>query len=117
MNYTKLSKLLAVGWTIIILIGCTLPGPDVPQVMSASDKLMHVVIFVPFSLLWRLSGRSLGWTLLAGLGYGVLIEVIQGVFPGLHRSADVADAVADFAGTIVGTALAWGFGRALKLKL
>ncbi len=88
-----------------------------PPVLSWNDKLMHVAIFVPFSLLWRLSGRSLGWTLLAGLGYGILIEVIQGLFPGLHRSADVEDAVADFVGTVVGLALAWGLGRALNWKL
>lgn len=117
MNYTALSKVLAVGWTLTILIGCTLPGPDVPPVMSLNDKLMHVAIFVPFSLFWRLSGWGLGRTILAGLGYGILIEVVQGMFPGLHRSADVEDAVADFIGTLAGVALAWGVGRTLKLKL
>ncbi len=111
----NLSRVLAIVWTIIILIGCTLPAPDVPPVMSMHDKFMHVVIFVPFSLLWRLSGRSLGWAIVAGLMYGIVIEVVQGLFPGLHRNADLEDVVADFMGTLIGVGLAWAAERVLKV--
>lgn len=109
MNVVKLSRIAAIVWTIIILIGCTTPGPNVPVGMTLHDKVMHVIIFVPFAFLWRLSGRGMVWVLLAGLGYGILIEVIQGVLP-IHRSADVEDALADFVGTVVGA----GLGRAVQ---
>lgn len=114
INLEKLSRILAIIWTIIILIGCTVPGPDVPPMMTLNDKLMHIAIFMPFSLLWYVSGRGAVWVLLAGLGYGILIEVIQGILP-IHRSADVQDAVADFIGTLVGLGLGWALQRIIKL--
>lgn len=114
VNYPQLSRGAAVIWMLVILIGCTLPGPNVPTSLTLNDKLMHVAIFIPFGLLWTLAGLRPGWAVLAGLLFGVTIEIMQAVLP-IHRSGDVEDAVADFAGVLIGVGLALGVQRVLKL--
>jgi VanZ family protein len=115
MNYSFLRYGAAILWTIIILIGCTIPGPKIEPVVTLNDKFMHIAIFVGFAVLWVLAGRRPVWVLVAGLLYGILIEVIQGVLP-INRSADVDDAVADFIGTLLGVGLALGLQKIIKLK-
>ncbi|MFD2571646.1 VanZ family protein [Spirosoma soli] len=114
MNYSTLRYGAAITWTIIMLIGCTIPGPDVPPVMTLNDKFMHIGIFVPFAALWIIAGRRPMWVIIAGLLYGILIEVIQGVLP-IHRSADVKDAIADFIGTLLGVGVGLGLGKVFKI--
>ncbi len=113
MNYKNLRFSAAVIWTIIMLIGCLLPGPDVPPVITMNDKFTHVGIFILFAVLWSLSGRRPVWVILAGLFFGILIEVLQGALP-IHRSADVQDAIADLIGTLIGAGLAVGMQRFIK---
>lgn len=114
MNNILMRRGLAIAWTIIILIGCTWPGSGVPHEMSTNDKLMHVVIFVPFSALWMLAGRGLlgrpAWVLLAGVLYGALIEIIQASLP-IGRNGDVQDVIADSVGVIIGIGLAMVWQR------
>lgn len=115
MNTTNLKKLLliaAIGWTIIMFIGCSWPGESVPESLSNSDKLTHIGIFAAFGFLWRLTGQSTAKVLLAGILYGVLIEIWQGIMP-INRSCDLADAVADAAGVCIGLLLALPLGRYL----
>ncbi len=96
-----------------MMIGCTIPGPKIEPVITLNDKFMHIVIFMPFAVLWIFAGRRPLWVIIAGLLYGILIEVIQGVLP-INRSADVVDAVADFAGTLIGVGLALGLQKIIK---
>jgi len=111
LNRYRIMQLLALGWSLAIFIGCSLPGNGIPD-LTNKDKWIHAGVFVGFGLLWRLSGRSAGWVITAGIAYGYLIEVYQGVMPFIHRSYDLYDALADAVGTVLGVGLAW-----LVLKL
>jgi VanZ family protein len=111
---TKLIYYMALAWTIIIFIGCSLPGNELPDLSSGRDKWTHIAIFLPFGLLWRAAGRSNVWVLIAGIVYGSLIEIWQGIMP-IGRSCDLLDAVADAAGVVVGLAVAWGLGKVVKV--
>ncbi|QJW88404.1 VanZ family protein [Spirosoma taeanense] len=116
MNNPTLRRAAAIAWTLIMLWGCLLPGPKVPRIMAWHDKLMHVVIFVLFSVLWMLArpGGRTNWpdragairVLLAGLAFGIIIEVLQYTLP-IRRSGDVEDVIADFAGALLGVGVIW----------
>lgn len=116
MNLKKLILLAAIAWTIIMFIGCSLPGEDVPESISNRDKLTHIAIFAAFGFLWRLTGQSAGKVLLTGILYGVLIEIWQAVMP-INRSGDLADAVADTVGVCIGILLAIPIGRYLEKRV
>ncbi len=105
MNQTKLLYYAAIGWTVAIFIGCSIPGDGLPYEISNTDKLMHISIFLVFGFLWRWLGYNALVVLLAGVVYGFLIEVWQGVMP-INRSYDLYDALADTVGTILGIGLA-----------
>ena len=115
MNLTRLAYFAAIAWTFIMFIGCSWPTEKLPdEVITIGDKWMHIAIFAPFAVLWRFAGKSWQWTLIAGLLYGLLIEVWQGITP-FNRSFDLVDAVADGLGALVGLGLAWIAGRFIKL--
>lgn len=116
MNLKKLILLAAIAWTIIMFIGCSLPGENVPESISNRDKLTHIAIFAAFGFLWRLTGQSVGKVLLTGILYGVLIEIWQAVMP-INRSGDLADAVADTVGVCIGILLALPVGRYLDKRV
>ncbi len=107
----QLCYLMAIAWTIIIFVGCSIPNPTLPDV-PGKDKGIHIAIFILFGLFWRLTGRSWWWVLVAGTVYGSLIEVWQAVMP-IGRSGDVKDALADVAGTALGAALGWIVNKAV----
>jgi VanZ family protein len=77
-----------------------------------SDKLLHVVEYAAFAAVasWGLSHlmtlpRAARWAALVGSVYGATDEFHQWFVP--HRSADVADWIADTAGALLGALLAW----------
>lgn len=108
IKHKKLMMVLAVAWTILIFIGCSLPGKDLPavSVFDHFDKLVHFVFFFLFSLLWIIAlglGSTKGYFIVvfSCFAYGFFIEWYQINFvPG--RSWDVWDGVADGVGGIVG---------------
>ncbi|GAB4022316.1 VanZ family protein [Spirosoma koreense] len=109
MNFSTVARWLAITWTIIILIGCLTPHEDVPgTLMTWNDKVLHIAIFVPFSLLWILAGFRRNNVVVAGFFLGALIEALQYVLP-INRSADAVDLLADCLGVAIGAvlALAW----------
>ncbi|MBD2757535.1 VanZ family protein [Spirosoma validum] len=111
MKYSIILRGLAIIWTIVMLIGCLTPLPQLPgPVTDINDKLMHVVIFAPFSLLWILSGFRLNSVLIAGFLFGGLIELLQYALP-VNRTGDWIDLFADCVGTVVGAALALAWYR------
>lgn len=104
------SLALSVVWTVAILVACLVPGEDLPVVdFALTDKIVHVVLFAVFGLLWlrAVPARRLavfGW----GVGFAVLIEVLQGSIPFVHRSADPYDVAADVVGLVLAFAVdAW----------
>ena len=77
-------------------------------IMEYFDKLEHFILFFVFGILLRLTASHSRYpsirdnamlvTLMVGIGYGALDEVHQMLVP--HRSASVADFIADAAGII-----------------
>lgn len=104
---------LAIACSIVLFIGCALPGSGLPDMSHGRDKWIHLAGFAPFGLLWSLAGRRAVWVIAAGFIFGFLIEVYQGVMP-IGRSFDFFDALADTAGTVIGVAAFWVLQR-LKL--
>ncbi len=104
----KLMMVLAIAWTILIFIGCSLPGKDLPpiSVFDHFDKVIHFIFLFVFSIFWMLAMgiKSLkGYLLIISVcfGYGFFIEWYQINFvPG--RSWDVWDGIADGIGGIFG---------------
>ena len=113
MNRTNLLYYAALGWTLAIFVGCSIPGDGLPHALTSGDKLMHIGIFTLFGYLWRRVGYSVWSVLLAGLIYGLLIEIWQGLMP-INRSFDPYDALADTVGTALGVALAWGVKKVVN---
>src|SRR5690625_2147412 len=74
--------------------------PRVPAVPGAgvtgADRIAHVVVFAltvwaAGRVLAPLSRFPLGWVVIAALVHTVLIEIIQGLFPGPGRGAEAGD--------------------------
>ncbi len=106
----KLYYAIAIFITLAIGIGSlvTLKGVMVQPVKLLSDKVIHAVAYGILSISWLLAlkfelktQKSKIWLLLAIVGYGIIIEVLQGVFTN-YRQADTFDILANFVGITVG---------------
>ncbi|WP_456428233.1 VanZ family protein [Rhodocaloribacter sp.] len=100
---TSRRRLLALGWTLAIVVALSIPGESLPDVpVLGFDKLVHMTIFTVFAWLWMEALdaplRARTWSVLAaGLLFAALSEVYQGaLIPG--RIGDVYDAVANALG-------------------
>jgi VanZ like family len=103
---------LAVLWTIVIMLLCWLPGHVVERVEAGSgwfkivnlDKFIHSGIFVVFALLWaRVSSsrRRFAWIAFGGVIFAAVTELGQ-LIPAVGRDATVPDLIADSAGVLIG---------------
>lgn len=94
--------LLAMGWTILIFIGCSLPGKDLPRVdvFGHVDKVVHVVFFFVFGWLWGKVAQKPLLILLIAVLYGFGLEFYQLSFVA-GRSFDVWDGMADSLGAVI----------------
>ena len=114
-NVKTVVRWLAIVWTIIMLIGCLTPHKDIPEELSTfNDKTLHIAIFVPFAILWIASGYRIAYVLIAGILFGGLIEVLQGILP-INRNADWLDLAADSLGTVLGTISGWLLPQKYKI--
>ncbi|GAB2516537.1 VanZ family protein [Spirosoma aerophilum] len=101
----------AIGWTVIMLIGCLTPHSELPDELVAwNDKGQHIGIFALFAVLWRLDGIRPLQVGLIGVLFGGLIELLQYVLP-INRSGDWVDLAADSLGVGIGILLAIGVQR------
>lgn len=104
-----MKKILAIGWTLVILGLCSIPGRSLPGVsLFEFDKVAHFGIFFVFAVFWMWALRmSLQKRILAvmasGIAYAVLTEIYQGLLP-FERTPDVYDALANSLGLMVGVA-------------
>ncbi len=107
---------MAILWTVVIMILCWLPGRMVHELEDESswfkipnlDKVVHAGIFVGFSILWARalsSRRRFALVALGGLGLAIVTELVQKL-PVVGREGEIADALTDFAGVLVGIVLA-----------
>ena len=79
-----------------------MPAPDI----GVSDKLSHLVTYFLlagwFSLL-SVNRVALGWTVVGLIGYGILIELLQGMTA--YRYPEWGDVLANGAGVLTGILL------------
>lgn len=100
-------KALSIGWALVILALCSVPGSSVPDVALLSfDKVGHFGMFFIASWLWLRAWPEHPKRVVAvGLAFSVGTELFQGLMPFLGRSADPFDVVADVLGLLLGLAL------------
>jgi VanZ family protein len=95
--------LLASVWSILIFIGCGMPGSNLPKftVWDHFDKVVHFVLFGGCTYLWfKVFPKHLFYIAIYVLLFGIAIEFYQKYFvPG--RSFDIWDIVADAFGIVV----------------
>lgn len=110
----KLSLVLACVWTIVIFIGCSLPGNDLPKinVFDHFDKVVHFMFFLGFFLLWSFSGTFKNKLIIFILAilFGFGIEFYQKYFVA-GRSFDVWDGIWDSLGALIGLILVTTFSE------
>ena len=94
--------------TLVVGVGSLIPlnSPSIPK-LDISDKLIHISAYFLISISWLLSIQDkakmlkvnrLIFTLI--LVYGIIIEVIQGVFTN-YRQFDFFDILANLVGIIL----------------
>ena len=83
-----------------------LNSPSIPK-LDVSDKIIHISAYLLISISWLLSFKEKAKTLkvnslifISILAYGIIIEVIQGVFTN-YRQFDFFDILANLVGIIV----------------
>jgi VanZ family protein len=103
LNNKKLILVCALAWTILIIIGCSLPGSAVPKVplFPHFDKLVHFTFFLIFTMLWSIycncKWRYTIYIIIIAIIFGWFIEIYQKNFI-VGRTFDVYDIVADAVG-------------------
>jgi len=95
---------LAIGWTLLIAILCLVSFNNLPTIgIGGADKYVHFIFHFVFTLLWfmyvktRYPNPSLSKIGLTSLGYGISLEIAQGLFT-TTRSADIFDVMANATG-------------------
>lgn len=107
-RYIKRARILAIAWTLLVFIGCLMPGKEIPDVnVPFADKWVHFLLFGGFCFLWLCTYPAAGikafiilFFTTALLGY--FIEVLQYLLTFLGRSYDLVDALADAVGGLLG---------------
>jgi VanZ family protein len=98
--------ILAILWTILVTVLslAKIEGLDTPINIPNKDKVVHFVFYFLFFILWFLNFSTrknktqlLGIVLLVSVGYGLLMEGLQGVIQ-TNRTPDLADVVANTSG-------------------
>lgn len=104
---------LSILWTACILIGCLLPGRDLPDVaINISDKAIHFTIYFLLSIFtyygwikqnsfYALHRNTILKIVLLTSTYGFLVEILQHVLT-TDRHFDLYDALANSTGAIAG---------------
>ena len=96
----------AVAWTVFVVVLCTIPGDQVPDLelrLFAPDKVVHVGLFLVFGWLWTRSGARTWAVAAGGVAFALGLEAWQAVLP-IGRFADPYDVVADLVGLAGGVA-------------
>ena len=103
-NYFFIAIFLTVGVGVGSLI--SLNHESIPK-LDISDKLIHISAYLLISISWLLSFKEKAKTLkvnslifISILAYGIIIEVIQGVFTN-YRQFDFFDILANLVGIII----------------
>jgi VanZ family protein len=93
------------AWLILIFVGCSLPGKEIPKVglFNNFDKIVHFTFFFVLCILaylkFGVQNKTIVTILCLAIIYGFALEFYQLYFV-KGRSFDVWDGVADSAGAI-----------------
>lgn len=97
-------------WTIVMLLLLLLPGERITiSCANNQDKYAHFLLFMLFSALLVLCGRSAkkvfsiansSFAMVLGSGFGIATEILQHVVPG--RTSSCFDGLANIAGVVFG---------------
>jgi|SRR6478672_1415774 len=108
-NWLK-SKVLAIGWLLLMCILFVIPGSALPEQNWFADiqldKWVHIGLFSVLVFLWA-SAFDLGlpsnsWIVITiAILYGIAVEFVQKTWIP-NRSFDLYDVVADAIGSVVG---------------
>jgi VanZ family protein len=101
MRLEVLIKWAAIGWTIIIFIGCAWPNQYPSPEVTVNDKFIHFGIFGLWGFLWGTVYRFPVRVFAIGVLYGFLIEIYQLVMP-INRNFEWLDLAADSVGVAAG---------------
>lgn len=88
---------LAVAWSSL------LPPDDLPPSLGLSDKVLHLMGYGVLGVLAVLSGLRWPWAITAVVGFGLVMEVAQGLLG--YRSFEWADLGADAIGAVAGAVI------------
>lgn len=103
--------LLALIWTAVVAYSCLMPASKLPLVtVSHIDKVVHFSFHFGFTIVWFLYFKrqfkfpnlykSLLLAFVFSVFFGIIIEILQGVYTAT-RAQDVTDILANtFGGTI-----------------
>jgi len=108
--------LLPVVWAIFIYLGSSVPGKEIPGVVSQTSIILHIVEYAVLSMLSihalvaendqsQSRREHCLWVFVLTVVYAVADELHQAFVPG--REAHVGDLVADAVGAGVGMAIYW----------
>ena len=101
-------------WSFFVLILSGIPGNTTHHYTWFQewnvDKVIHVSMYcvLTFFLLWELKGKQVFVALLYGVGYGILMEILQH-FIFIRRSFELNDIFANSFGCVLGILLFFGF--------
>lgn len=100
-------------WALLIFIGSSIPGHDIPGSISMASNFLHIAEYAILGVLSaralkRSSFRFLGWQVMAlafaiCVLYGVSDEMHQVIVPG--RSVNILDIIADAIGGGIGVSV------------
>jgi VanZ family protein len=106
---------LTFGYMGLIFYLSSLKGYDLPSLFQWADKLIHLILYLPFAFLLSLSLSKSGvkryiflQAFLIVLLYAISDEIHQSYIPG--RDASITDIIADSLGALSGCYLAKVFG-------
>ncbi|MFI8378486.1 VanZ family protein [Leeuwenhoekiella sp. NPDC079379] len=122
----KFLKPVAYIYTLFIAVICLMPMPHVSNTPKDSDKLIHLLGYFIFTIIWFLyfflgaKTKNFKQSLIKCVGlslvYGMLIEIVQGVAT-VSRSADFKDLIANSIGILTGVILIFAMkSQFLQLK-
>ena len=117
------SWLPVIGFCTLIFVQSSFPSPEQLPTFKFSDKLLHMTAYAVLAILfcrafnganrWRNRRRVLFlFSVAATTAYGLSDEWHQSFVPG--RNAEIGDAVADFAGSLIGS---WIYLCYLQVRL
>jgi VanZ family protein len=107
----KFKRQLLIIWTTFVLILTLMPTPDIGGDKEMYyDKIAHVFLFGIFSYLLffnidRSIVKKIIYSIIAGIGFSLLIEFLQVFIPG--RDASHLDFIAGLFGILIFTSLSY----------